>query len=299
MPRYSLSMKATLAMKDIFILQQSAHTLDKKRPHLSISHMGQMVDTNPYQPTYKHSLHGLSHKLHVISQHFTIEEWQDTRPQHVIQNHNLQAEQDINTSAAMRGPQGDQNRKLYTLYTAAVPTHRLRWYDPDDTGARWYHNLELSDQCQEYYYQLAIYHKMQTMSNRTGLTAYVSAALEAIGLHYLTPPNGYLRILNLNPNYKALIALERNAMLSGMPPRFVGAPEVIHSKLIQAATSDPITGCLTYMSKHVKIQEVTPEQITLPKPVDPKEYVLNLPTSQRCKHGNARCLNLAHYTQGV
>lgn len=258
-----------------------------------------MVNVSDYQPTYKHSLHGLAHKLTVLAAHYQIDQWQDTRPQHVIQNHEAQHLQDIATSERMRGLQGNHNNNTYTLYTAAVPTHRVRWFDPDDIAQRWYHNLNLDNTTQEYYYQLAIYHKMQTLSNRTGLTAYISAALEAIGLQYLTPPQGYMRVLDLNPNYRQLNANARNAMMSGMPPKYVGTPQEIQSKLIQAATLDQDTGCWIYTSARVQIQEVTPEQITLPKRVDPKEYVLpntpNISTSQRCKHGNQRCINAAHY----
>jgi hypothetical protein len=58
--------------------------------------------------------------------------------------------------------------------------------------------LRLTDPSREYYSQLARLHKMETYSGKHGLGHYTAACLEAIGLSWLSLPQGYE--LPPNPN---------------------------------------------------------------------------------------------------
>jgi hypothetical protein len=133
---------------------------------------------------------GISYMLNTYAW-LPLTAWMDTRPSHIKRGH-----QDLLT------------------YTDAV---RLPWwlqpmpYDPlvDDPELaptleeqlsllRKPRGLRLTDPSREYYSQLARLHKMETYSGKHGLGHYTAACLEAIGLSWLSLPQGYE--LPPNPN---------------------------------------------------------------------------------------------------
>lgn len=162
---------------------------------------------------------GISHALHTLALVYQdTTTWQDTRPHSVKQHHAQQTNPDLNLLESL-AKQG---------FNLPSPVYRAKWYieitrddldyiEQDDTPwddlpsqeqtlrlslpvNRKRRYLSLDQSTREHYYKLAILHKMEPYSSRRSRTTYIAAALEAIGLGWLTPPEGYEGILEVVPN---------------------------------------------------------------------------------------------------
>lgn len=132
---------------------------------------------------------GLSAGLNLLPHTYHYLEWIDSRPDFLLIQHepnNLSASQ--TTPVELTQTHAIANKYLTLKYP---PTYNLSlpWYTEDADTARY--ALFLYERTQRYFYDLAILHHMKPWhrGGRSTLTAFVSVALEAIGLHYLTLPS--------------------------------------------------------------------------------------------------------------
>lgn len=164
---------------------------------------------------------GLSHALYTLSVCYqNLSSWLDTRPNHVQRHHADQIDPNLS--------------KLQDLKEAGFsmpsPTYRARWCleptksdilfaDEDDTpwddldsqeqqlrlsfpSALKRRHFQMDQATIDHYYNLAVLHKMQPriIASSYTSTAYLGVCLEAIGLGWLTPPEGYQEFLAISTN---------------------------------------------------------------------------------------------------
>lgn len=136
----------------------------------------------------------ISHTLNLIAQHYLPTDWTDTRPLHIIEEHDnyYSTPRDLITTI-------QDSRNYYQMFSP--PTYRLPWFDPSSADERMRHEMALDPNAIQHYSYLARLHKMQFLNPKGmhNIISFVSAALEAIGTGYLTPPEDYASIYTPNP----------------------------------------------------------------------------------------------------
>lgn len=165
-----------------------------------------IISLSLHSPPTPRTMLGLSHALTTIAYHHPIDEWEDTRPDDVIDTHATQLDPSIMyTTTSNPNTTIKHARSYYAMQR--YQSYRAEWFDRFSDSPKQQRHLDLSLHAQSYYYHLAILHKMSPRhrggrppKNRPAYGPYISVALEAIGLHYLTPPSSYMTTIMNNPN---------------------------------------------------------------------------------------------------
>jgi len=140
-------------------------------------------------------LEGLSWSLFLLTR-LPLPLWQDTRPDHIKRQHHIEQE----------GLPG---------YVDPIPSRRAKWYynvppteelttsdDIETKGTlRRKRCLVMNGFTRRYYADLAKQFHMEPRSIRHSIGTLVATSLEAIGIGWLSPPDGYTELLDIpNPN---------------------------------------------------------------------------------------------------
>lgn len=202
---------------DPYLITPEAHTslfnlfvTRKRRPRSEAIFDGQSIIIINDHPT--ETVEGLSHALTVLANYYTDPQfdWIDTRsPQQLRQcNNQLQPPPVFKTHKEAADYLTQHGHHTYTAWWSIVLPHDYSDIEDPITNELMISKtrrqcwLTLSKSTQRYYAWIANYYKMRapTLNNRVSLISLTAAVLEAIGIGWLTPPEGYQQILRDTPN---------------------------------------------------------------------------------------------------
>lgn len=138
---------------------------------------------------------GLSWGLFLLTR-FPLSGWQDTRPSHIIQQHTIQE----NGLAPYVEP--TLSRRASWYYSVPPSEEPADEKDIETKGTlRHKRCLVMDGATRRYYADLTIKFHLEPRSTHHNIGSLIATALEAIGLRWLSPPDGYSTLLDTpNPN---------------------------------------------------------------------------------------------------
>lgn len=222
--KYLLTSEAHDGLHTMFAIK-SQRTIERNTKSIMYDGMGIVKIT----PSFLPSAEGVSHALNTIASAFDPCEWQDARTPRQLSycEEQMQPPPRFKTKAEALEY---KRRHTYRALWANQQLKEYAEYELDDETipliqTRFDYSLSLTEPTRTHLYWLATHYKMQapTLNNGASKTSLCSAVLEAIGIHWLTPPEDYREILSDTPNHNKRRAT--TSFRKGLSPTKYGNPE--------------------------------------------------------------------------